>query len=212
MESKSKKKIDQELPSGVTPLTPEDLEGLLPRYITTRAELNDAEFKNISEASKKYFLSRKKFLFTIGNLYKIHKEMFGHVWKWAGKKRITEKNIGVEKTQIDMELKKLIDDLEYWLKKNADLVDISAWLHHRLVYIHPFNNGNGRWGRFIVNLFLKDHLDSYLDFPEDELLLTTKIRKSYIAALRKADSLNYKPLIDIHRKYISSYSPLNSTS
>ena len=206
MESKSKKKINQKLPPGATPLTPEDLEGLLPKYITTRAELNDAEFKNISEASKKYFLSRKTFQLTIGNLYKIHKEMFGHVWKWAGKKRITEKNIGVEKTQIDVELKKLLDDLEYWLKKNTDLIEISARLHHRLVYIHPFNNGNGRWGRFIVNLFLKDHLDSYLDFPEDELLLTTKIRKSYIAALREADSLSYTPLIDLHNKYISNYS------
>ncbi|HEB34596.1 hypothetical protein LCGC14_0569150 [marine sediment metagenome] len=60
MESKSDKKINQELPPGATPLTPEDLEGLLPKYITTREELNDAEFKNISEASKKYFLSRKK--------------------------------------------------------------------------------------------------------------------------------------------------------
>jgi Fic-DOC domain mobile mystery protein B len=136
MESKSKKKINQKLPHGATPLTPEELKGLLPKYITTREELNDAEFKNISVASKKYFLSRKTFQFTIGNLYKIHKEMFGHVWKWAGKKRITEKNIGVEKTQIDVELKKLLDDLEYWLKKNIDLIEISARLHHRLVFIH----------------------------------------------------------------------------
>ncbi|MBE0461452.1 MAG: hypothetical protein IBX60_07445 [Candidatus Aminicenantes bacterium] len=66
MESKSDKKINQELPSGATPLTSEDLEGLLPKYITTREELNDAEFKNISEASKKYFLSRKKNKFTTG--------------------------------------------------------------------------------------------------------------------------------------------------
>ena len=206
MESKSRKKINRELPSGATPLSLEDLEGLIPKYITTRSELNDAEFKNIAEASKRYFLSRKRFLFTIGNLYKIHKEMFGQVWKWAGKKRITEKNIGVEKTQIDVEIKKLLDDLEYWLKQDINVVEISARLHHRLVYIHPFNNGNGRWGRFIVNLFLKDHCDSYLVFPEDELLLTTEIRKSYITALREADSLNYKPLIDFHSRYISNFS------
>ncbi|MFC2164552.1 mobile mystery protein B [Acidobacteriota bacterium] len=206
MESNSKKKINQELPPGATPLTAEDLEGLLPKYITTRAELNDAEFKNISEASKKYFLSRKSFQFTIGDLYRVHKEMFGHVWKWAGKKRVTEKNIGVDKAQIDIELKKLLDDLEYWLRKNTHLVETSARLHHRLVLIHPFNNGNGRWGRFIVNLFLKDHLNSYLDFTEDQLLIKTKIRKLYIAALREADSLNYKPLIDLHKKYISNSS------
>jgi Fic-DOC domain mobile mystery protein B len=205
MESKSKKRINLELPAGATPLDAEDLEGLLPKYITTRGELNDAEFKSIIEASKKYFLSRKKLQFTIGSLYKIHKEMFGNVWKWAGKKRKTEKNLGVYKTQIDVELKKLLDDLDYWLKHKMDIIEISARLHHRLVFIHPFNNGNGRWARFIVNLFLKDHFGSYLDFPEDELLLTTEIRKIYIKALKKADDLNYKPLIDFHKKYISSF-------
>lgn len=205
MESKSDKKINRELPLGATPLTPEDLEGLLPKYITTREELNDAEFKNISEASKKYFLSRRKNKFTIGNLYKIHKEMFGNVWKWAGKKRKTEKNIGVDKTQIDVELKKLLDDLEYWREQSMDSLEISARLHHRLVHIHPFNNGNGRWARFIVNLFLKDNLNSYLEFPEDDLLLTTEIRKNYIKALQKADNLDYLPLIDFHKKYISNF-------
>jgi Fic-DOC domain mobile mystery protein B len=205
MESKSRKKINQELPPGATPLDAEDLEGLIPRYITTRRELNDAEFKNISEASQRFFLSRKKFKFTVSSLYKTHKEMFSKVWIWAGKKRKTEKNIGVNKTQIDVELKKIIDDLEYMLKQDMNTVEISARLHHRLVYIHPFNNGNGRWARFIVNLFLKDHLNAYLDFPEDELLLTTKIRKIYIKALKEADDLNYKPLIDFHKKYISSF-------
>jgi len=206
MESKTSKKINLELPPGATPLTQEDLEGLLPKYISTREELNDAEFKNINEASKKYFLSKKRTQFTIHDLYKIHKEMFGNVWKWAGKKRITEKNIGVDKNQIDIELKKLLDDLEFWLDKNVDSLEISARFHHRLVHIHPFNNGNGRWARFIVNLFLKDQLNSYLDFPENELLLTTEVRKAYIKALQMADNFNYQPLIRFHEKYISSLS------
>ena len=101
-------KINQELPPGATPLTAEELEGLLPKYITTRRELDDAEFKNISDASKIYLLSRKKIQFILSNLYKIHKEMFGNVWAWAGKKRKTNKNIGVDKAQIDMEMKKFI--------------------------------------------------------------------------------------------------------
>jgi Fic-DOC domain mobile mystery protein B len=200
------KKINQELPPGATPLTAEDLEGLLPKYITTRRELNDAEFKNISDASKIYLLSRKKIQFILGNLYKIHKEMFGNVWAWAGKKRKTNKNIGVDKAQIDIEMKKLIDDLQYWLDHKMDTIEISARLHHRLVYIHPFNNGNGRWARFIVNLFLKEHLDSYINFPEDELLLTTSIRKTYIKALQEADNLDYGLLIDLQKKYISKFS------
>lgn len=199
-------KINQEIPPGATPLTADDLEGLLPKFITTRKELNDAEFRNISEASRAHLLSRKKLHWTISNLYKMHKEMFGNVWAWAGRKRKTNKNIGVDKAQIDVELKKLIDDLEFWLEHEMEILEISARLHHRLVQIHPFNNGNGRWARFITNLFLKEHLNSYLDFPEDELLLTTTIRKTYIKALQEADTLNYRPLIALHRKYTSNFS------
>jgi len=199
------KKINQELPPATTPLTAEELEGLLPKYITTRRELNDAEFKNISVASKTYLLSRKKIQFILSNLYKIHKEMFGNVWAWAGKKRKTNKNIGVDKAQIDIEMKKLIDDLRYWLEHKMDTVEISARLHHRLVYIYPFNNGNGRWARLIVNLFLKEHLNSYINFPENELLLTTSIRKTYIKALQEADHLNFGPLVDLQKKYISKF-------
>jgi Fic-DOC domain mobile mystery protein B len=199
------KKINQELPPGATPLTAEELEGLLPKYITTRRELNDAEFKNISDASKIYLLSRKKIQFIPSNLYKIHREMFGNVWAWAGKKRKTNKNIGVDKAQIDMEMKKLIDDLQYWLEHKMETIEISARLHHRLAFIHPFDKGNGRWARFIVNLFLKEHLNSYINFPEDELLLTTAIRKTYIKALQEADNLNYGPLIDLQKKYISNF-------
>ncbi len=205
MESESDKKINRGLPKGATPLTPEDLEGLLPKYITTRRELNDAEFKNITEATKKYYLSRRKFPFTIGVLFRIHKEMFGKVWNWAGKKRKTNKNIGVDKAQIEVELKKLIDDFEFWKKQNMGTLEMSARLHHRLVYIHPFNNGNGRWARFIVNIFLIEHMNSYLDFPEDELILTTEIRKTYIQALQKADNLDYEPLINFHKKYLSDF-------
>jgi len=205
MESKPNKKINLGLPSGATPITHEDLEGLLPKYITSRQELNDAEFKNITEASKKYLLAKKKLPFNIENFFRVHKEMFGKVWRWAGKKRKTNKNIGIDKTQIEVELKKLIDDLEFWKEQNMETLEISARLHHRLVYIHPFNNGNGRWARFIVNLFLIEHLNSYLDFPEDELILITKIRQTYIRTLQEADNLNYEPLINFHKKYLSDF-------
>jgi len=199
--------FDQDLPPGSTPLTEEDLEGLLPAFITTRKDLNDAESKNNAEALKKYFLSLKKkpFRFDLIDLFLLHKDMFGHVWSWAGKKRKTNKNIGVDKSQIDIEMKKLTDALTYWLARQMDIIEISARLHHRLVSIHPFNNGNGRWARFAVNLFLKDHARSVIRFPEDELLLTTEIRKGLIQALQAADRSEYSPLIDLYREFISPW-------
>jgi len=199
--------FDQELPPGSTPLTDEEFEGLLPRFITTRKDLIDAESKNNTEANKKYLLSKRKksFRFELIDLFRIHKEMFGHVWSWAGKKRKTNKNIGVDKAQIDIEVKKLTDDLDYWLVHKMDTIEISARLHHRLVTIHPFNDGNGRWARLVVNLFLKEHMNSIIRFPESDLLLMTEIRNRFIRTLRAADKLEYGPLIEFHREFIAPF-------
>ena len=82
-----KKNLNLSLPPGATPLTPEEIEGLIPRHVTTRKELYDAEFINISDAAGKYFLSRKNVSLTMDTLFKIHKDMFAQVWRWAGKKK-----------------------------------------------------------------------------------------------------------------------------
>jgi len=198
--------INSSLPQGATPLTQDDFESLIPKHITTRSELNDAEFINITKASAKYLLSKKKFIFNSENLYKLHKDMFGKVWRWAGKRRDTEKNIGVNFFKIDVEIKKYLDDLDYWLKNSLDIIEISARSHHRLVYIHPFNNGNGRWARLSVNLLLKSHSGLILKFPENDLILSTKIRDNYITALELADKNDFSNLIDFHKKYITEFS------
>lgn len=197
--------INSSLPPGATPLTSEDFEGLIPKHITTRSELNDAEFINITSATNKYLLSRRKFDFSAENLFKLHKDMFGKVWKWAGQKRRTEKNIGVNFFNIDVEIRKLLDDLDYWLNNSMDIIEISARSHHKLVYIHPFNNGNGRWARLTVNLFLKDHSSLTLKFPEDELLLSNDIRKAYIEALKLSDKNDFSNMISFHKKYIAEF-------
>ena len=203
--AKGRKMINSSLPPGATPLTPEDFEGLIPKYITTRTELNDAEFTNITSATKKYLLSGKKFAFSFDSLLKLHKEMFGKVWKWAGKKRRTERNIGVNFYYIDIEIKKFLDDLDYWLHNSMNIIEISARTHHRLVYIHPFINGNGRWARLAVNLLLKDHSGLTLKFPENDLILSTEIRNNYINALQLADQNVFSNMIDFHKKHITEF-------
>lgn len=66
--------------------------------ITTREELDEFEQKNIEEAilwvlSKKL---KKETVFTEKFVRELHKKMYGHIWKWAGNFRKTNKNIGVE--------------------------------------------------------------------------------------------------------------------
>ncbi len=65
---------------------------------------------------------------------------------------------------------------------------LSAWLHHRFVQIHPFQDGNGRVARCLATLvFLKAGL-----FP---VIVTRDEVDKYIGALEDADSGNLKPLV-----------------
>jgi len=192
--------ISGTLPDGATPL--DDVSQLIPAYISTVAELYNAEFININEAVGKYFLkpARKRFL-TMDLLHKIHKDMFAKVWEWAGRNRKTNKNIGVDWHQIDVEIKILLDDLKYWQEQNEDITEISAKLHHRLVKIHPFENGNGRWARFVLNLFLRDQGRKTVNWPEKELFVNSIFRAQYLSALKQADAQHYDELIELHEKY-----------
>lgn len=63
------------------------------------------------------------------------------------------------------------------------LVDLLAWAHHRFLWIHPFQDYNGRLARLLTNVILLK-----LDLPPIELKVETKQgRKRYIQALQDAD-------------------------
>lgn len=83
-------------PDGATPLEPEELEGLKFGHVTTRGELDHLEQANITEGVM--WLSRQKSPDILDDLFvrKLHKHLFGQVWRWAGEYRKTEKNIGVD--------------------------------------------------------------------------------------------------------------------
>ncbi|MFA5879322.1 MAG: mobile mystery protein B [Candidatus Margulisiibacteriota bacterium] len=192
----------QKVPVGATPIN--DISELIPIHITTLDELYSAEFKNISLATSKYLLTTKLFCFDLTSLYKVHFDMFSKVWKWAGKKRKVNLNIGSDKNYIDIDLKYLLDDIIFWEKNKEDAINISAKLYHRLVKIHPFINGNGRWSRLITNIYLKKTTKTLLTWPESNLILTSDFRNIYIINLKKADSGDYEPLINLHKELFNS--------
>ena len=186
----------------------EDASGLIPMYITTRKELYEAEFINITEATQ-YYLSNSnlltRFEITRQTLFEVHKRMFDKVWSWAGKKRTSNKNIGIAPHKIDEEIKKLIDDYNFWTKGNMKIIEIVARLHHRLVWIHPFEGGNGRWNRFTANLIYYKNTKALLSWPEDELQLKKKssFREKYLTALHEADNSKYEQLVKLHNELIT---------
>lgn len=190
----------QKSPSGATPV--EDSEGLIPKHITTKADLDELEFANINEAIQKYFLGKlgdKKVPLDVSWLLKVHREMYGKVWKWAGKFRTTELNIGSAPHQIHTQLKQLVDNFWYWEKETKmEVLEKAARLHHGLVKIHPFKNGNGRWSRLITNIYLRKKEMPSIQWPEETLQADSPFRKKYIQALQKADQGNYGDLIQLH--------------
>ena len=95
----------------------------------------------------------------------------------------------------------LCDDLAYWQKHWPDFSEQAAHLHHRAVLIHPFLNGNGRWSRLLANIWLKLNKQPLTEWPEEVIGETSVIRDEYLTAVQAADSGDYAPLIDLHRRY-----------
>lgn len=184
---------------GSTPLTDEEREGFKLSYITTRGELNAAEQANILQAEEWAF-KRKNNVVNRDFLSDLHQHMFGNVWKWAGKYRQSGKNIGVEAYQIATEVEQLVNDCAYGIEHGTYEPDeIAARFHHRLVYIHPYPNGNGRHSRLAADLLLQSMNCDRFTWGRTNLVDPGETRTQYIDALRAADGQDYAPLLKFVR-------------
>ncbi|MFC1496008.1 mobile mystery protein B [Candidatus Margulisiibacteriota bacterium] len=179
---------------GATPI--EDASDLIPTHILARSELNEWEAANILKAARKYLGKRKKWKLDIAFIKEVHQKMFDETWKWTGKFRQRNFNLGVDWHNIQERLKALVDDISFWGEKESDLdlIEQSVRIHHRLVKIHPFVNGNGRHARLVADIFLFSNNHKLPIWPNNELIEETDIRKRYIEALKEADKGNYKML------------------
>ena len=147
-----KKVAEAEEEYGATPI--DDLSGLKIPDIHTRKQLYDAEFRCVNRAAQKYYWKMLDHFFDLNYplMIELHSDMFFDVWEWAGKIRNRDLSLGIKHHQIRPELQKLIEDFKGWTLRKWEPVEISVRLHHRLVWIHPFENGNGRWARLLTNL------------------------------------------------------------
>lgn len=182
-----------------TPLTDEEREDLIPSYITLRSELNEAEQRNILEAEEWAF-ARQRDVLSERFLKDLHKHMYGRVWRWAGKFRQSERNIGVDAYRISSDIRQLLDNCHYWIENNTYEPDeIAARFHHKLVFIHPFPNGNGRHARTATNLMLIALGRPPFSWGSINLVNASETREAYVAALRAADQHNFAPLFNFVR-------------
>ena len=184
---------------GSTSLTEEELEQLIPSYITLRHELNEAEQVNILGAEE-WASRRNRDVLSARFLDNLHKQMFGRVWRWAGAHRQSNKNVGIDAYRILTELGHLLSDCRYWIDNATYQQDeIAARFHHRLVWIHSYPNGNGRHARLATDLLLEALGSTPFTWGRINLVSASKTRSEYIAALRAADKHDIKPLLEFIR-------------
>jgi Fic-DOC domain mobile mystery protein B len=189
--------------TGATPLTADDLVGLkFPAR--THGELNELEADNILHGwrwAARSTKSRLPELLSDEFARELHRKTFGQVWSWAGEYRLREVNIGVDPAQIATRLRVVLQDAQYWVEHQTfNPEELAIRLHHRVVQVHPFRNGNGRHCRMLADLLLVKHFKQpRLPWGGDALGRGGPLRAEYLAAIRRADAHDYAPLIEFCR-------------
>lgn len=190
---------------GQTPLDEEESEGLKIPTISTKGELDEFEQKNIEEAvlwtiGLKVTIDK---LLSESFIRSLHKRMYGEVWKWAGKFRQSEKNIGIESWKISTELKVLLEDAKFWIENETYTEDeIAVRFKHRIVSIHCFPNGNGRHSRLMADLIAEKIFNrKVFTWGQSNSKLSNKSeeRVNYLTALKKADNGDVTDLLKFSR-------------
>jgi Fic family protein len=111
------------------------------------------------------------------------------------------------------EVRVLVKELLEWLRKNPEElrpVEVAAVFHHRFVSVHPFDDGNGRVARLLMNLLLIKQ-----GYPFT--VVRNYDRRRYYDTLRKADGGDLAPFVNFIGRcveesldlYLSAVEPTN---
>jgi len=182
-----------------TPLTPEERRDLIPTYVALRRELNEVEALNVA-AGERWALSRKRDVLEEVFLQRLHLRMFGDVWRWAGKYRSSERNIGVAPYMIPVAMRQAVDDAKYWVEQKSWPSDeLAVRFAHKLVSVHPFPNGNGRWSRLAGDLLATQLGEKRFTWGSASIVSISDTRRTYVEALKNADGGDIAPLLAFAR-------------
>jgi Fic-DOC domain mobile mystery protein B len=188
---------------GQTPLDEDEKEGLLILTIATKSELDEFEQQNIEQAIKWTLMRNFKIkdILTESFVVNVHRRMYKDVWAWAGEFRKTNKNIGVDKFQIAIELKNLLDDLKFWIENKTYSADeIAIRFKHRVVSIHCFPNGNGRHSRLMADIIIeKVFQQPVFSWGANNLSNESDARNLYLKAVKAADKGDLQLLLNFAR-------------
>jgi cell filamentation protein len=141
-------------------------------------------------------------------LLEIHRIAFSELYDWAGFWRSTHVTVGQltppEPSKVLPLMYQFIDNLNYKINNASsqqDHIDCLTYAHYEFIRIHPFNNGNGRTGRILMNIVA-------LKFGYKPIELYHRegdSRRTYIEAMKSADHGNFEPLTSLIRKELTTF-------
>jgi Fic-DOC domain mobile mystery protein B len=171
---------------------------LLPS-LSTLAQLNEIESLAINAArvwAMRAPVLQRADLLTESFARELHRRMFGGIWRGAGRYRTVSRVPGWEPGQISEGVRMFLDDAEGWLRFSTYPVHESAVrLHHRLVSVCPWANGNGRHARLVADIIVASHGEEPLSWGQ-RLGGPGSARSRYLEAVKAGDSGNMGPLLE----------------
>ncbi|MFZ4714799.1 MAG: mobile mystery protein B [Bacteriovoracaceae bacterium] len=189
---------------GSTPLDSEQARGLKFKHVTTMAELDELEDRNIQKGLDWLYAYKGSDFLSVDFMNKLHTKLFGDVWKWAGKYRLVNVNLSkLHPAEVSGALKVMFLDFKTWSESsNVNWEEWSAEFHHRLVSIHPYPNGNGRTTRIYTEYIQKRFGQKMTSWKASLKEDPRKRREEYIKALRLADQGDYLSLMSFMQEKI----------
>jgi cell filamentation protein len=170
--------------------------------------INEIEAEGISIAEIMMFELNYEDKITADTILLLHKTAFSVLYDWAGQWRKIQVNVGNLELPAPHRVPNLVyqflDNLNYKItisKTRQQHIDCLTYAHYEFVKIHPFNNGNGRLGRILMNIVALK-----LGYQPLELYKRGgDSRKDYITALKAADREDYSLLQNLISEEIRSF-------
>lgn len=176
--------------------------------LTDKNAINEQEAKGIALAELFVLQLDTDIAITTNLILEIHKIAFVHLYDWAGRWRISNIIVGqLEPPQPQLLIQlmyQFADNLNFKIsvsKTREEHINCLLYAHYEFIRIHPFNNGNGRTGRILMNLVA-------MKFGYKPLVLYYRegeSRKVYIGAMKAADKGDIEPLRNLISIELTSF-------
>jgi len=170
--------------------------------------INELEAKGIAAAELFVFGLDSDIPVSTQLLLEIHKIAFYELYEWAGKWRTNQVVVGQltppDPVQVLQLMYQFIDNLNFKAgiaTNSQDHLDTLTFAHYEFVRIHPFNNGNSRTGRILMNLVALKFGCRLFELYHRE----GDSRKIYIDAMKAADKGDFGPLTNLIGKELTTF-------